>query len=108
MRRMLTGSPAGLRAGPAADEARGWAQWRAQYAFWQAVQPVVNDVRASFGSGGGLIAGHRGEFSFCRRARQGLRPARLTGGRTVLARSRVRRGARAASGRFPAPGSHAG
>ena len=107
MWRMLTGSPTGLTAEPAADDARGWARWQARYTFWRPVRPVVSDVRASPGSRGGLIAGHRGEFSFCRWARQALRPAGLMPGRTALARSRMRRGARAAPGQFLAPGSHA-
>jgi hypothetical protein len=106
MGRMLTASSTGLVAEPAADGARGWARWRAPYAFWRAMRPAVNDMRASFGSGGRLIAEHRGEFSFCRWVARALRPSGLMPGRTPLVRSRLRRGVRAALGRFIASGSH--
>jgi hypothetical protein len=105
MWRMLTGSSADLavelieRDG---DDAHGRARWRARYTFSQTGRPVVNDVRASFGFEGGLIAEHRDEFSFYRWARQALGPAGLLLGWTPLLRSRVRRRARASLGKFVA------
>lgn len=83
-----------------ADETRGTAQWRAHYTFTQTGRPVVNDVRATFRFGDGLIVEHRDRFSFHRWARQALGPVGLLLGWTPLLRSAVRRKASASLDEF--------
>jgi ketosteroid isomerase-like protein len=97
MWRMLTGQARDLRVElleHEADGERGSARWRARYTFTQTGRPVVNDVRAAFRFGDGLIVEHRDEFGFHRWARQALGPPGLLLGWTPLVRSAVRRRAR--------------
>ncbi|MDQ2940399.1 MAG: hypothetical protein M3R23_07710, partial [Actinomycetota bacterium] len=48
--------------------------WIAHYTFTQTGRPVVNDIRATFTFGDGLITNHVDEFSYGRWARQALGP----------------------------------
>lgn len=103
MWRMLTGQARDLRVElleHEADGERGSARWRAHYTFTQTGRAVVNDVRASFRFGDGLIVEHRDEFDFHRWSRQALGPAGLVLGWTPLLRSTVRRRARASLDEF--------
>jgi ketosteroid isomerase-like protein len=103
MWRMLTGQARDLRVElleHEADGERGSARWRAHYTFTQTGRPVVNDVRASFRFGDGLIVEHWDEFDFHRWSRQALGPAGLVLGWTPLLRSTVRRRARASLDEF--------
>jgi ketosteroid isomerase-like protein len=103
MWRMLTGQARDLRVElleHEADGERGSARWRAHYTFTQTGRPVVNEVRASFRFGDGLIVEHRDEFDFHRWSRQALGPAGLVLGWTPLLRSTVRRRARASLDEF--------
>jgi ketosteroid isomerase-like protein len=105
MWRMLTARATDLRLElleREADGERGSARWRAHYTFTQTGRPVVNDVRASFRFGDGLIVEHRDEFDFHRWARQALGPTGLMLGWTPLLRSAVRRRARAGLEQFQA------
>jgi ketosteroid isomerase-like protein len=105
MWRMLTGRATDLRVELLEHEAvdeRGFAHWRAHYTFTQTGRPVVNDVRASFRFGSGLIVVHRDEFDFHRWARQALGPSGLLLGWTPLLRNAVRRRARAGLEEFKA------
>jgi ketosteroid isomerase-like protein len=56
-----------------ADEASGSAHWIARYTF-STGRPVVNDIRARFRFGDGLIADHVDDFDFRRWAKQALGP----------------------------------
>ena len=103
MWRMLTGQARDLRVELLEHEAngeRGSARWRAHYTFSQTGRPVVNDVRASFRFGDGLIVEHEDDFDFHRWSRQALGPAGLVLGWTPLLRSTVRRRARASLDEF--------
>jgi len=105
MWRMLTGRSTDLTVELLehdADDETGTARWLAHYTFTQTGRPVENDVRATFGFEGGLIADHRDEFDFHRWARQALGPAGLLLGGTPLLRSAVRRRSRAALDEFMA------
>jgi ketosteroid isomerase-like protein len=105
MWRMLTGQARDLRVElleHEADGERGSARWRAHYTFSQTGRPVVNDVRASFRFGDGLIVEHEDDFDFHRWSRQALGPAGLVLGWTPLLRSTVRRRARASLDEFMA------
>ena len=107
MWRMLTAQARELRVElleHAADDARGRARWRAHYVFSQTGRPVVNDVRASFGFAGGLIAEHTDAFGFHRWARQALGTPGLLLGWTPVLRAAVRRRAAAGLERFMAEG----
>jgi ketosteroid isomerase-like protein len=103
MWRMLTSRGTDLRVEllerEAGDE-RGSARWRAHYTFTQTGRPVVNDVHARFGFGGGLIATHCDEFDFHGWARQALGMSGLLLGWTPMLRSAVRRRARAGLDEF--------
>jgi ketosteroid isomerase-like protein len=83
-----------------ADEQRGTARWVARYTFNETGRQVVNDVRASFRFGDGLIVEHRDQFGFYRWARQALGPPGLLLGWTPLMRSAVRRRAATSLDRF--------
>jgi ketosteroid isomerase-like protein len=77
MWQMLTGRAEDLRVELVEHEAdgdRGSARWIARYTFTQTGRPVVNDVRATFRFGDGLIADHVDKFGFYRWARQALGP----------------------------------
>jgi ketosteroid isomerase-like protein len=105
MWRMLTGRATDLRVElleHEADDERGSAHWRAHYTFTQTGRPVVNDVRASFRFGSGLIVEHRDQFDFHRWARQALGPSGLLLGWTPVLRNAVRRRARAGLEEFKA------
>jgi ketosteroid isomerase-like protein len=105
MWRMLTGRASDLRIElleREADDELGSARWRAHYTFTQTGRPVVNDVRASFRFGQGLIVEHRDEFDFHRWARQALGPTGLVLGWTPVLRAAVRRRARAGLEQFQA------
>jgi ketosteroid isomerase-like protein len=83
-----------------ADERAGTARWVARYTFAATGRPVVNDVRASFRFGDGLIVEHSDRFGFHAWARQALGPPGLLLGWTPLMRATVRRRARADLERF--------
>ena len=103
MWRMLTGQARDLRVELLEHEAKGdtgSARWIAHYTFSQTGRPVVNDVRASFRFGDGLIVEHEDDFDFHRWSRQALGPAGLVLGWTPLLRSTVRRRARASLDEF--------
>jgi ketosteroid isomerase-like protein len=111
MWRMLTSRASDLRIDlleHEADDERGSAHWVAHYTFAQTGRPVVNDVRASFRFGAGLIVQHTDEFDFHRWARQALGPVGLFLGWTPLLRSAVRRRARAGLDEFLAGSGEAG
>jgi ketosteroid isomerase-like protein len=94
MWQMLTSAPGEVRIElleHEAGEERGTAHWKARYTFTQTGRPVVNDIHATFRFGGGLITGHRDDFSFHRWSRQALGPSGLLLGWTPLLRSAVRR-----------------
>jgi ketosteroid isomerase-like protein len=57
-----------------ADKRVGSAHWIAHYTFTQTGRPVVNDIRARFTFGDGLITNHVDEFSYGRWCRQALGP----------------------------------
>lgn len=78
----------------------GWAHWRAEYTFGQTGRHVVNDVRARFRFGDGLIVEHRDEFDFHRWAAQALGPAGRWLGWTPLLRAGVHRRAKAGLAQF--------
>jgi len=74
MWRMLTGRATDLEIELRehdADDRHGSAHWIARYTF-STGRHVVNDIQATFGFEGGLIAAHIDEFSFRRWARQAL------------------------------------
>jgi ketosteroid isomerase-like protein len=103
MWRMLTGRATDLRIElheHEADDERGSAHWIAHYTFAQTGRPVVNDIRASFRFGDGLIVEHRDRFDFHRWVRQALGPSGLLLGWTPLMRNAVRRRARAGLDEF--------
>ena len=105
MWRMLTSRATDLRIDlleHEADDERGSAHWVAHYTFAQTGRPVVNDIRASFRFGAGLIVRHSDEFDFHRWARQALGPSGLLLGWTPLMRNAVRRRARAGLDEFKA------
>jgi ketosteroid isomerase-like protein len=105
MWRMLTSRATDLRIElleHEADDERGSAHWVAHYTFAQTGRPVVNDVRASFRFGAGLIVQHSDEFDFHRWARQALGPSGLLLGWTPLMRNAVRRRAQAGLDEFKA------
>jgi ketosteroid isomerase-like protein len=105
MWRMLTSRATDLRIDlleHEADDERGSAHWVAHYTFAQTGRPVVNDVRASFRFGAGLIVQHSDQFDFHRWARQALGPSGLLLGWTPLIRNAVRRRAQAGLDEFKA------
>ena len=77
-----------------AGEDRGSAHWIARYTF-STGRPVVNDIRASFRFGDGLIADHVDEFDFRRWARQALGPSGIAVGLLPPLHNAARRKARA-------------
>ena len=105
MWRMLTSRATDLRIDlleHEADDERGSAHWVAHYTFAQTGRPVVNDVRASFRFGAGLIVQHRDEFDFHRWARQALGASGRLLGWTPLVRNAVRKRAQAGLDEFKA------
>jgi ketosteroid isomerase-like protein len=105
MWRMLTGRAKDLRVELLAHDAngdRGSARWRATYTYTQTGRLVVNDVRADFRFGDGLIAEHVDEFGFHRWARQALGTPGLLLGWTPMLRATVRKRAREALDEFMA------
>ena len=55
-----------------ADDAHGFAHWRADYTFSQTGRAVRNEIDAAFTFGDGLILTHRDRFSFWAWSRQAL------------------------------------
>jgi ketosteroid isomerase-like protein len=105
MWRMLTSRATDLRIELLEHESgdeRGSAHWVAHYTFAQTGRPVVNDVRASFRFGAGLIVQHRDEFDFHRWARQALGLSGRLLGWTPVVRNAVRRRAQASLDEFKA------
>jgi len=105
MWRMLTGRSNDLRVElleHEADGVRGSAHWRAHYTYTPTGRPVVNDVRATFRFGGGLIAEHVDDFDLYRWERQALGTTGTLLGWTPLLKSTVRRRARGALDEFMA------
>lgn len=83
-----------------ADAERGSARWIARYTFTATGRPVVNDIRASFRFGDGLIVDHADRFSFWAWSRQALGAPGALLGWTPLLRYSVRRSARRQLERF--------
>jgi hypothetical protein len=77
-----------------AGDDSGTARWIARYTFADTGRKVVNNGRASFRFGGGLIVEHVDEFSFYAWSRQALGPLGLVLGWTPVLPAMVRRRAR--------------